>query len=201
MLAATAQPEFHALNDHLSQLMPQLSRPVFRAAYRELCTRIWIELELLAQAIRQLEGCPSQNELVSPTILRLELVVLIDSCRSPRWRYMLSGGQRDRLCSMLTDVLAALYVESEQLRSGIADAQDRVLEELIPESEPGLPPLDSADACGHDPISNPAVEELMRLIEGKAAARALQDQPQLRYSEQLRHFPDLVPASASSVRP
>jgi hypothetical protein len=140
MLAATDRREVRACDGHLSRLEAQVPRCVFRAAYKELCTRIWVELEQLAQTAEQLESRPSRDlvtstELVMSTvILRLELVVLVDSCRSPRWRRMLCAEQLDSLCSMLTDVLAALYVDSEHLCTGIAEAQDRVLDELVWES-------------------------------------------------------------------
>ena len=103
--------------------VPQVA---FKAAYRDLCARIWIELELLAQIGR----CAALDPMMSAAVLRLQLIVLVDSCRSLRWRQMLSTEQRDRLCSMLTDILAALYVDSEDLRVGIAEAQDRVLTEF-----------------------------------------------------------------------
>jgi hypothetical protein len=68
---------------------------------------------------------------MSAAILRLELIVLVDSCRSAHWRCMLSVEQCTSLCSMLTDVLAALYVESGHLCDAIIEAQDRVLDELL----------------------------------------------------------------------
>jgi hypothetical protein len=140
--------------------------PVFKAAYKELCTRIWIELELLAQAAGPVESGLTQHLIMSTVILRLELLVLVDCCRSPRWRRMLSAEQRDSLCSMLTDVLAALYVDL------IAEAQDRVLDELLPESEAGpslADPVSGRDLGRH---SHPAIDELVSLIEAQAAARA-----------------------------
>ena len=141
---------------------PQTPRPVFEAAYRELCTRIWIELELLAQA----RSCPPQDLVMSTAILRLELVVLVDSCRSPQWRRILSAEQRDSLCTMLTDVLAALYVDSEHLNTGIAEAQDRVLDELLPEPTSAYEP-----GQGSQSQPAPAVHELVSLIQAQAAAR------------------------------
>ena len=83
MLAATAQREIRPSNGNLRHLGTRLPLPVFRAAYKELCTRIWIELELLAQALAQVDSGPPQDLALSSAILRLELVVLIDSCRSP----------------------------------------------------------------------------------------------------------------------
>jgi hypothetical protein len=124
-----------------------MPRAVFRAAYTELCTRIWIELELLARAAEQVENGPAQDLEMSIEILRLELVVLMDSCRSLHWRHLLSAEQCDCLSSTLTDVLAALYVDPEQLRMGIAKAQDRILDELLPEPEAGPALTDSPSAC------------------------------------------------------
>jgi hypothetical protein len=173
MLAVSDAREIRACAGNLSGLRAQMPRPVFRAACKELCTRIWIELELLAQAAGQVESCPPQHLVMSTAILRLELVVLVDSCRSPHWRCMLSAEQCDSLSSMLTDVLAALYVDSEQLRTGIAEAQDRVLDELLPECEAGPSLADPASACELGRGSHPALDELINLLEAQAAARAI----------------------------
>jgi hypothetical protein len=162
MLAATDRREIRAHDGDLSRPAAQMPSSVFRAAYKELCTRIWIELELLAQGARQVNSSPPQDLMTNTEILRLELVVLVDCCRSPYWRCLLSLEQCDSLCSMLTDVLAALYVDSEHLSTGIAEAQGRVLDELLPES---------GDEPGED--FPPALKELVSLIEAQAAARAV----------------------------
>jgi hypothetical protein len=163
MFAVTDHPEIRASDRHLRRIAPQTPVPVFRAAYKELCTRLWIELELLAQAIQS----PSQDLVITAAIFRLELVVLIDACRSPSWRRMLSPDQRDSLCSMLTDVLAALYVEPEYLNTAILEAQDRVLDELLLQSQPS--PTTSTERGPHI-----AINELVSLIEAQAAARFIQ---------------------------
>jgi hypothetical protein len=168
MLAATDRQEIGIPDGSLSRQLPQ---PVFKAAYRELCTRIWIELELLAQAAREIAGRQRQSLLMSTVILRLELTVLIDSCRSAHWRRMLTAERCDQLCSMLTDVLAALDVESDELDAGIADAQSRVLDELIPESEPRDCQADPESQGELEDGLNPAFVELMSVIETRAAAR------------------------------
>lgn len=135
MLAALDRPETRVCHGNLSGLR-QIPTPVFRAAFRELAARIWIELELLAQAAGRIEQHgPPRDITTCAAILRLELVVLVDSCRSAHWRCMLSVEQRDILCSLLTDVLAALYVDSEHLSDAITAAQDRVFDELL--TEPG----------------------------------------------------------------
>ena len=173
MLAALDRREIRACDGNLSPPGTQMPRPAFRAAYKELCARIWIELELLAQATGRNGSCRGQDLVMSTAILRLELVVLVDFCRSSRWRRLLSPEQCDRLCSMLTDVLAALYVDPEHLRTGIAEAQDRVLDELLPESGGGTSLVDPSSACDLAQDSHPAVDELVGLIEAQAVARAL----------------------------
>ena len=174
MLAATDQREIRPSNGNLRHLDTRMPRPIFRAAYKELCTRIWIELELLAQALGEVDSRSPRDLALSTAILRLELVVLVDSCRSPRWRRMLSTDQRDSLCSMLTDVLAALYVDPEHLNTALVEAQDRVLDELLPEAEAIPSPSDPAPAYEFGQGSPAAVNELMSLIEAQAAARAAQ---------------------------
>jgi hypothetical protein len=172
MLAAYDRREIRACDGNLSLLGAQTPRSVFRAAYKELCARIWIELELLSQATGQVQSRPPPDLVMSTAILRLELVVLVDYCRSADWRRMLSAQQRDSLCSMLTDVLAALYVDPEQLRAGIAEAQDRVLDELLPESEVVAPLAEPTSACDLEEGSEPAIDELLSLVEEQAAARS-----------------------------
>jgi hypothetical protein len=149
---------------------------VFRAAFKELCARIWIELEFLAH-----ESCPPQDVVMSSAVLRLELVVLLDWCRSAHWRSCISSAkQRDGLCSMLTDVLAALYVDSNDLRSGIAAAQDRVLDELVPESDDESSPAEPTSDWERAPGTQNAVHELMSLIEARAPVRASVGRTRLR---------------------
>jgi hypothetical protein len=172
MLAVTGRREVFASHGSLSQ---EPSSPAFRAAYRELCTRLWIELELLAQATQRFEGPHPHNLTMRAAILRLELIVLVDSCRSSHWRRLLSEAQSDRVCSMSTDLLAALYVDSEHLSTGIANAQERILDELMPQSEPGRSPgLNLECELDLEPEFEPnsAVHELISLLEAQAAARA-----------------------------
>jgi hypothetical protein len=170
MLAALDRPETSVCNGKLSQLSLQIPTPFFRAACRELCVRIWIELELLAQAVVQTQRhYPPRDIVMSAAILRLELVVLVDSCRTAHWRSMLSVEHCDSLCSMVTDVLAALYVESGHLSDAITEAQDRVLDELLRESAARSPLADLPSVCELGQGSDPAIDELFRLIEGQAA--------------------------------
>jgi hypothetical protein len=137
MLAARDRREICDNEADLSRLRARIPRSAFTAAYKELCTRIWMELQTLAQAADQVDSSPSQHLLMSTAILRLELVVLLDSYRSERWRRMLSTEQRDRMCSMLADLLATLYVDPEHLSTGITEAECIVFDELRAEAEAG----------------------------------------------------------------
>jgi hypothetical protein len=122
-------------DDDLPRFRARVPVAVFTAAYRELCTRIWLELEQLGQSPVHMEGGPSQDLTLRAATLRLEIVILVDSCRSPHWRDLLGAAQCDSLCALLTDVSTALYVEQELLLTGIAEAQDRLLDELLPPAE------------------------------------------------------------------
>jgi hypothetical protein len=175
MLTAMDRREVRGLDNDVGRLGTHVPRSIFRAAYRELCARIWIELELLAQVSRQIESPPTYDLVMSAAILRLELVVLVDWCRSPQWRSgILSGEQCDRLCSMLTDVLAALYVDSNDLRAGIPAAQSRVLDELVAETDDGPSLADPGTAQEFTPGDENTVNELIALIGAQAAGRAIQ---------------------------
>jgi hypothetical protein len=134
--------------------------PAFGEAYADLCSRIWSELATLDDAVASAvahEADERHRDLgLDAEILRLELIVLVDSCRSARWRLsLLTAEQCDRMCSMLTDVLAALYVDEDGLAAGLADAKDRVLEEFMTATErPG--PGAVTCRCGQ-PLAGPAL--------------------------------------------
>jgi hypothetical protein len=130
MLAATHWHEIRICDPSLTLAGDPTPSPVFRTAYEELCIRIWTELELLGLAAERLESRPPRDLVITSAILRLELVVLMDHCRSLRWRHMLAAEQCDTLSAMLTDVLETLHVDSEQLLTAIAIAQDRVFDEI-----------------------------------------------------------------------
>lgn len=73
---------------------------------------------------------------------------------------------------MLTDVLAALYVESESLSNAIEEAQCRVLDELLTQSRVPLT-LQGPEYRGEsEQYSNPAIDELLSLIEAQAIVRS-----------------------------
>jgi hypothetical protein len=124
----------------------------------------------LAQAVVQTQRHePPRDIVMSAAILRLELVVLVDSCRTAHWRCMLGAEQCNSLCSMLTDVLAALYVESGYSSDAITEAQDRVLDELLQESAARSSAADPSSLSELGQDSDPAINELIRLIEEQAA--------------------------------
>jgi hypothetical protein len=98
----------------------------------ELCGRIWWALERLAQLCDLAVNPGDSKLLLSAATLRLELLVIVDSCESTSWGTMLVASERRNLCSMITDVLGAIAVSSDKLqRSHIECAQDRVFDEVL----------------------------------------------------------------------
>jgi hypothetical protein len=98
----------------------------------ELCGRIWCALERLAQLCDLTDNPGEATLLLTAETLRLELLVIMDSCKSASWAVMLLASERRNLCSMLSDVLGAIAVSSDELkRSHIEYAQDRVFDEVL----------------------------------------------------------------------
>jgi hypothetical protein len=98
----------------------------------ELCGRIWLELEHVAQ-LNDCSRIPENSafDLAAQT-LRLELLLIIDACESAAWVFMLDPEVRSRLLSMSKDVLAVLAVGSNELTLELIEcAQDRVFEEAL----------------------------------------------------------------------
>jgi hypothetical protein len=98
----------------------------------ELCARIWWELERLAnwRDCATVPGDPTL-ELLSET-LRLELVLIVDSCESASWMLMQDIGVRRCLSAMSKAVLSLLAVSPTALtRRVIECAQDRVFDEAL----------------------------------------------------------------------
>lgn len=144
---------------------------VFHAAYRELCTQLWLELEIIAQSIGADAGQATADAAMSAAILRLELVVLVDACRSARWRSMLLAAHHcDRMCSMLTDVLAALYVDVDELRAGLAAAEERLVDELHAESDGADQPGPGRRTPVEEPLSDAEVDSLIGFVQEHARA-------------------------------
>lgn len=62
--------------------------------------------------------------------LRLELILLLDACRSARWRLQLTYSQRHMIQSLTDDVLGALNASSDGIpsRTSIEGAQNRLFD-------------------------------------------------------------------------
>lgn len=105
-----------------------------KKALIELCARIWWELERLANW----RDCGDPAlELLSET-LRLELVLIMDSCESPSWMLMLDMDVRRHLIAMSKAVLSILAVSPNALTRRVFEcAQDRVFDEALSHYESG----------------------------------------------------------------
>jgi hypothetical protein len=112
---------------------PALSTTLYAAAVIELCARVWLELERLAELCQHGGNSDAVAFLaLRAATLRLELLVLSDACDSPLSRSRLSGEQRASLRSMLSDVLNAIAFEPDTLtRNSIGQAQDRLFDEVL----------------------------------------------------------------------
>jgi hypothetical protein len=101
------------------------SKEAFAAACIELFSRLWAELNVLSAAA----DSPAHPR---DEILRLELILVLDACRSERWRMMLDSSQRLSLECLLRDVLDALSTSSGELPcTPIEWAQNRLLDALL----------------------------------------------------------------------
>jgi hypothetical protein len=99
------------------------SREAFAAACIELFSRLWAELNALSAA-----ADPDRRG----EILRLELILVLDACRSARWRMMLDRSQRLSLECLLRDVFDALNSSSAEFPCRpIEWAQNRLLDALL----------------------------------------------------------------------
>ena len=110
----------------------RLSTLPFAAALVEVCARIWLELERLAESSECLSApAESPKLLLMAETLRLELLLLLDSCDSAFCRTLLAAEQRGMLRRLILDVLAAIEFAADGLeRSAIEQAQDRLLGEV-----------------------------------------------------------------------
>src|SRR5580658_529311 len=101
------------------------SKEAFAAACVELFSRLWAELNALS-------ATPGPPRAPSAEILRLELVLVLDACRSARWRMLLDRSQRLSLQYLLRDVLDALNSWSGEFPCPpIEWAQNRLLDALL----------------------------------------------------------------------
>jgi hypothetical protein len=108
------------------------SKEAFAVACIELFSRLWVELDSTCGVLDSMRV--GSISLVSERveILHLELILLLDACRSARWRTLLDTPQRLSLQLLLDDVLTALNHASNEIRRGpIESAQNRVLDALV----------------------------------------------------------------------
>jgi hypothetical protein len=123
------------------------SKEAFAAACIELFSRLWVELNSISAAADPIltpsAGLPSGPQI---EILRLELILILDACRSARWRTLLDKSQRLGLECLLRDVLDALNTSSEAIpRAPIAWAQNRLFEALLEHCSAGA--IDNRPLC------------------------------------------------------
>jgi hypothetical protein len=119
------------------------SKEAFAAACIELFSRLWAELNVLTAAADPARA-PSAELPANPRdeILRLELILVLDACRSERWRMMLDISQRLSLECLLRDVLDALSSSSGELPcTPIEWAQNRLLDALLEHCAGGSCPI------------------------------------------------------------
>ena len=113
--------------------IPVTFHEAYTVACIELFRRLWVELERVSVA-----EDTSHPESASVTcrfreeIVRLELALLLDACRSERWRMHLDVSELSSLQSTLEGVLDALNASSEQApRDAIAQAQNCLLDAVL----------------------------------------------------------------------
>jgi hypothetical protein len=121
----------------------------YAAACIELYSRLWWELEELTQSFVGDESSHSQldSRLV---LLRLETIVLIDSCDSTKLRSLLGGSERRDLRATLESLLAAL---EEGL---LQHAQNRLLDTVLAILAPLIRSAAADRGAGHIPRSTDA---------------------------------------------
>ena len=101
------------------------SKEAFAAACIELFSRLWVELNALS-ATADPAHAPSAE------IIRLELILVLDACRSARWRMLLDRSQRLTLEFLVRDVFYALNSSSGEFPCApIERAQNRLLDALL----------------------------------------------------------------------
>lgn len=109
------------------------SDDAYAVAAIELYSRLWLELEQVTARLRlAADHCGAVQLEVRLTILRLELVMLLDGCDSQRWRALIGPRRCSELGATLRDLLAALSAPFEALDRGLLDrTQDRILDATL----------------------------------------------------------------------
>jgi hypothetical protein len=110
------------------------SPEAFSIACIQLFSRLWTELErpLAADDGSLAASCARRDETYVEA-LRLELILLLDACRSARWRMQLTYSQRHVIRSLTDDVLGALNASSDGIpsRTSIEGAQNRLFDAVL----------------------------------------------------------------------
>jgi len=110
------------------------SKEAFAAACVELFSRLWAELDAVPA---------SADPARAGEILRLELTLVLEACRSEGWRMMLDRSQRLFLRLLLRDVLDALNSWSGEFPcTPIEWAQNRLLDALLDHCATDSCPID-----------------------------------------------------------
>ena len=109
------------------------SNEAFAFATIELFSRAWDELDRLdARDDGRASDVALQADDVRFEVLRLEIVLARDACRSARWCRMLDAPQRLYVRTILEDVLDGLDAASVATASArIERAQNRLLEAIL----------------------------------------------------------------------
>lgn len=104
----------------------------FAGACIELFSRLWEELEstaAVASVGRDKDGTSCVRRL---EILRLELVVLQDACRSTRWRMLLDSEQRRAVEGLVREALEGLTTGFDEAPlQAIARVQNCLLDAVL----------------------------------------------------------------------
>lgn len=105
---------------------------VFVCACIELFTRLWVRLESLATDDHW-HSTPADSAFDRRAeLFRLELIVLLDACRTTRWRMLLDGAQRHALERCLSEILDCLNTRFEEAPlPAIERAQNRLLDAVL----------------------------------------------------------------------
>ena len=102
-----------------------VSGEAYSIACINLFWRLWVELE-------QVSAAEDLAPRIRTELLRLEVVVLLDACRSERWRLKLDVLQRSTLQLIMEQVLDALNSAPELLpKAAIERAQDCLLDAVL----------------------------------------------------------------------
>jgi len=107
-------------------------RQAYAGACIELFSRLWGELESIVP-LASVRGDKDGSSCVRRLeILRLELVVLQDACRSTRWRMVLDGEQRRGLERLVGEALDALTTGFDEAPlQAIARVQNCLLDAVL----------------------------------------------------------------------